>query len=64
MIRHAFRAALVAAVLMLPAPAALFAQAVDGQAPPQFELNDYEGKPHKLSDLKGKVVLIDFWASW
>ncbi len=63
MIRNAFRAALVAALLLLPA-SPLFAQATDGQLPPQFELKDYEGKAHKLSDYKGKVVLIDFWASW
>jgi thiol-disulfide isomerase/thioredoxin/outer membrane lipoprotein-sorting protein len=29
-----------------------------------FALKDLAGKTHKLSALKGKVVLIDFWASW
>ena len=29
-----------------------------------FSQNDPEGKPIKLSSYKGKVVLVDFWASW
>lgn len=35
-----------------------------GQQAPEFELNDPEGKLIKLSDFKGKYVLLDFWASW
>ena len=35
-----------------------------GQQAPEFALNDSTGKPISLSSLKGKVVLVDFWASW
>ena len=31
---------------------------------PDFTVYDLEGNPHKLSDLKGKPVILNFWASW
>jgi len=31
---------------------------------PEFELPDAAGKTVRLSDFKGKVVLLDFWATW
>ncbi|MCE3296929.1 MAG: alkyl hydroperoxide reductase/Thiol specific antioxidant/Mal allergen [Crocinitomicaceae bacterium] len=35
-----------------------------GEKAPDIELINKEGKKVKLSSLKGKLVLIDFWASW
>ncbi|WP_340066163.1 AhpC/TSA family protein [Ascidiimonas aurantiaca] len=29
-----------------------------------FAMADVEGNPKKLSDVKGKVILLEFWASW
>ena len=31
---------------------------------PSFVLNDMNGKPVSNTDLRGKVVIIDFWATW
>jgi len=31
---------------------------------PEFKLQDANGQSVRLSDYKGKVVLLDFWATW
>lgn len=35
-----------------------------GDVAPEIVQNGVDGKPVKLSDLRGKMVLVDFWASW
>jgi peroxiredoxin len=35
-----------------------------GQEAPDFSLTDINGKQHKLSDYRGKDVMIIFWATW
>lgn len=61
--------ALTIALLLL---ATVPAQAADttaktlapGASAPEFTLKDLDGKPHKLSDYRGKVVAVNFWATW
>lgn len=35
-----------------------------GMAAPEISMKNPDGKSYSLSELKGKVVLLDFWASW
>lgn len=40
------------------------AKSAVGAVAPDFTMNDPEGNPITLSSLRGKYVLIDFWAAW
>jgi thiol-disulfide isomerase/thioredoxin len=55
------RAAIIAMLLVA------FSSHVSGQGEkpaPKLELRDIEGRDLRLSDYKGKVVLLNFWATW
>ena len=47
-----------------PAPAAAPAAEAAVKTAPDFELKDVDGKSFHLSDAKGTVRLVDFWATW
>jgi len=54
---------LVLVFLALGLIQAFTTQPTAGKAP-DFTLNTYEGQQITLSDLRGQVVVINFWASW
>ncbi|MBT3054365.1 MAG: TlpA family protein disulfide reductase [Candidatus Thiodiazotropha sp. (ex Codakia orbicularis)] len=35
-----------------------------GRNPPTFRLHDLEGRNHQLLDYRGRVLIVNFWASW
>ncbi len=47
-----------------PPPEAPVQQIAIGAVAPDFAMTDAAGKPVKLSAYKGKVVVLDFWATW
>jgi len=60
--RNLMKFVLVCAVLLAQLPSAV-ADTVTGPAP-NFTLKDTGGNNMRLSELRGNVVLINFWASW
>ena len=54
-------AVVFAVVVIAFAPAVVLGQEVKA---PQFKLRDLNGRTVRLSDYQGKVVLINFWATW
>jgi thiol-disulfide isomerase/thioredoxin len=46
------------------AAAALLLVATLGAAPEEFELTDLDGHQQRLSERRGKWVMINFWATW
>jgi thiol-disulfide isomerase/thioredoxin len=55
---------IVSAFLSIVICTSVFAQPAEGTAAPDIVLPNAKGAVTKLSSLKGKVVLVDFWASW
>lgn len=47
-----------------PSPEQQVIAVADRKAAPDFTLNDMNGRPLSLSNLKGKWVVLDFWGSW
>lgn len=48
----------------LPAQTATGVGIAPGQTPPEFVLPDLDGNEVTLADYKGKVVVLDLWATW
>jgi thiol-disulfide isomerase/thioredoxin len=56
---------LLAALLLACAPRAVLAETdLTGQVAPALAFKDLAGQPVDLAALKGKVVVVDFWATW
>jgi len=51
------------ALLLLARPAATGPVTI-GQQAPEFVLSDLNGAPIRLTDLRGRPVIVNFWASW
>ena len=56
--------AIVLIIAVIAVAGAAASRPAAGLAAPNFTVKDIEGKIITLADLKGKVVLVNFWATW
>lgn len=52
------------AIIFLSGKKSFIAVAEVGKPAPEYELYDFTGRLWRLSDLRGNVVFINFWATW
>jgi thiol-disulfide isomerase/thioredoxin len=57
-------AVLLWSLLAMTCAAGTLEPVAGGYTPGDFSLVDLQGNAHALSDSRGKVVLVNFWASW
>jgi len=50
--------------MLLAAGTAVFASQFENQPAPAFSLTDLAGKTLTLAEMKGKIVVLNFWATW
>ncbi len=64
--RHGLLIALLASMLLVVVAPSRYAEAKVGVGDelPDLKLTSWDGQPVSLAGLRGKVVVIDFWASW
>jgi peroxiredoxin len=62
-VKHGAAACLLALLMFAPIPGA-WAQSLVGQPAPDFALRSLSQQTLRLSEFRGEVVLISFWASW
>ena len=70
--RNPFAMQVLCALLLFPLCRMSFGQAPgkgltvlpDAPPAPDFRLSDIDAKTHRLSDYRGKVVVVNFWATW
>jgi thiol-disulfide isomerase/thioredoxin len=54
----------ISSLFALGLAGAMLVASVARAEPVDFELPDIRGKQHKLSDFRGKWVLVNYWATW
>ncbi len=58
------RTTLLGAILVIFTASSLAASSLEGQVAPDFVLKSASGENLRLSEYRGDVVLINFWATW
>ena len=51
-------------ITQVPNESAIAKEINDADTMPQFTITDIKGKTHNTKDFKGKIIILNFWASW
>jgi len=59
-----FKNSIIAVVFSMLAASSLASSGMEGQQAPDFALKSSTGQNLRLSEYRGDVVMINFWATW